>query len=263
MFYLKQFFSIIQKTPILGMSFITLTLVMILGIGQQKNWEKIVFNSLPNQAEGPYFHALIPGKENYQRVTRKLRDLPGVLAVKILEKKQIKSQVSSIIGNLGMDVSSELFDLDYAGLKVIFKNGLQSRSQNLIRDYLGRLVGSSKITLGAIKVQDEAVKSRVQLLQLFKNWGGVLLTFIICSFWLIATILFAQEVRETSYIVEQFQRKTNVAFKTFLTGTSTLVLTGVIFSVVLGNTMWLSLSIVCSAVLISSATLVRKFTWQK
>ena len=262
MFYLKQFFSIIKKTPVLGMSFIVLTLVMIVGIGQQDNWEKIVFNSMPNHAEGPYFHALIPGKENYQRVTRKLRDLPGVSMVKILEKNQIKSQVSNIIGNLGMDVSSELFDLDYAGLKVIFKNGLQSRSQNLIRDYLGRLVGSSKVTLGAIKSQDEAVKNRVQLLQLFKNWGGILLTFVVCSFWLITTVLFTQEIRKTSYIVEQFQRKTNVAFKTFLSGVLVLVGTGMICSMVLGNSMWIGLSIVSAVVLFASTPLIRKFKWQ-
>jgi hypothetical protein len=262
MFYLNQLGKIFLKAPIQGASFFILTLMMTVGITQKDYVEKIVFKSIPNQNQGAHFHALISGKENYFRVSRKLEALPGVWGVKVLEKTQIESQVKSILGSLSTGLAASMLDLDYAGVKVIFKRGLQSRSQQLIKDYLQRLVGTSKITLGSTKSDSEMEKSRTAFFDIFKSWGVAIFTIIVAVAWLVSFFLFSNKIKETAYILERFQRKDNIALKIYLVACSVLIGVSLILNLSFGAPSFLIMLITAGVVFAGSLMQVKKYQWQ-
>jgi len=262
MFYLNQLGKIFSKSPLQSISFVILTLMMVVGITQKDHFEKVVFKSIPNQNQGAHFHALIAGQENYSRVSRKIQALPGVWGVKVLEKVQIDKQVKTILGDLGSTISASMLDLDYAGIKVIFKRGLQARSQQLIKDYLQRLVGSSKITLGGTKSDSDIEKSRTAFFSLFKNWGvGVFSVVIICA-WFVSLFLFSSKIKETSYLLERFQRKNHIALKLYLMACGFIFALSLLLNVTLGAPNFIVMLMTSCLVLAGSLLQVKKYKWQ-
>ena len=89
---------------------------------------------------------------------RKLRE-PGVDKVRVLSKADVSS-LDELLKTLNIGVSKDLIDLSFSGLRVQFERGLPARSQKLIRDYLSRLVGADKLTMGAINKEVSDVKRR-------------------------------------------------------------------------------------------------------
>lgn len=213
-----QFWKGIEKNLASGFAFMILSVLLVTGLGQKDFLEKRVFNQLPSEVSGPYFYALISGKENHLRLSRKLGELPGVSLVSVLDKSEINAKVGEILDSLGLEAGSGMFDFDYAGLKVIFKEGISTRSRELIRDYLVRLAGKDKVTLGVTKDNDTLVKKHTEALTTFKRWGAVLTISLIFTLWLFSAIFFGKKLKEMCYLVESFQRKEKVGLKVYLTG---------------------------------------------
>ncbi len=262
MFYLNQLGKILTKAPLQAASFVLLSFVMLIGIAQKDYIEKVVFKSIPNQNQGAHFHALISGEENYSRVSRKIEALPGVWGVKVLEKTQIKKQVKTILGSLGSSLSVSLLDLDYAGMKVIFKRGLQVRSQTLIKDYLRRLVGNSKITLGSTKSDSEIEKSRTVFFSLFKKWGVGIFSVIIVIAWFVSLFIFSSKIKETAYLLERFQRKNHIGLKLYVIASGFIIAFSFILNISFGAPSYLIMTMTSALVLTGTALQVKKHKWQ-
>ncbi len=222
MFYLSNFFQNVKNNPVWGGLFITTSLILLVGSLNFTSLEKSVFNDTSNLSSGPYFHALISGAENHERISRKLTELPGVNRVEILGESEIQNQVTKVLSNLDLGMKIEDMDLDYAGLKVILDKNLQERSQNLIRDYLVRLVGSSKLTLGAVNAISKAEQLKNQLFSQFKEWGITVVSVASLIIWGLIAIVFSTKVQQSSYLIEKFQRRSKVGLKVMLTGMATL-----------------------------------------
>ncbi len=218
MFYLNNFFQNIKNNPVWGGLFTVTSLILLVGALNFSSLEKSVFNETTNYTSGPYFHALISGAENHKRISRKLTELPGVSRVELLGESDIQSQVTKVLSNLDLDMKIESMDLDYAGLKVIMDKNLQERSQNLIRDYLVRLVGSSKLTLGAVKAISKAEQIKNQLFSQFKEWGITVVSLASFIIWGLIAIVFSTKVQQSSYLIEKFQRRNKVGLKVMLAG---------------------------------------------
>lgn len=248
-----QFWKSLEKNWLSGFSFMVLSILMVTTFSQKTFIEKQVFNNVPASVSGPYFYALISGKENHQRISRKLGELPGVALVNILQKEEVNVKVSEILESLGLESGSSLFDFNYAGLKIMFKKGISKRSQGLIRDYLTRLVGKSKVTLGATKENDTLLKKHSEVVGSFKKWGTTLSLTIVFLMWCWSAMSFSKNLKQISYIVESFQRRSNVGMKLYLTGTA------LVFMFSLNTFLWGSangLMFVLSVAIISSFTLL-------
>lgn len=213
-----QFWKGIEKNLASGFAFLILSIMLVTGLTQKDFLEKKVFNQLPSEVSGPYFYALVSGKENHLRLSRKLGELPGVALVSVLDKNEINTKVGEILESLGLDSGTGMFDFDYAGLKIIFKEGISDRSQDLIRDYLVRLAGKDKVTLGVTKDNDNIIKKHNATLLSFKRWGAVLTIALIFTLWVSSAFSFGKKLKEMCYIVESFQRKERVGLKVYLTG---------------------------------------------
>lgn len=214
MFYLNFFLRTIIKNPLKGGTFLMLTVILLASFGvkdlMQSHFEKKMSTKNP---AGDYFHALIPSKYNDKRIARKLRGLPGVEVVEVLDKSIVSKEVDRVLGDFPADVADSL-KIEYFGLKVTYINEITKRSQELIRSYLKRLVGEKEVSVGQIFQMEKENDAKKRI----KKW---LTTAIIGSFsfcWFVSFFLFNTQLKEVSYIIERFQRRKMVALKSMVLG---------------------------------------------
>ncbi|OUR96377.1 hypothetical protein A9Q84_08475 [Halobacteriovorax marinus] len=263
MFYLNNFIQNIKRHPLWGGMYLLATLVLLISAMNFTTLESVVFKSSRNLNSGPYFHALISGAENHKRISRKLLELPGVHRVEILGENEIQAQVSSVLSNLNLDMKIEDIDLNYAGLKVVLNRNLQLRSQELIRDYLVRLVGESKLTLGAIKAITKAEKLKNQLFSQFREWGVTVVSLGFIIIWALVGIVFSTLVRKSSYIIEHFQRRKKVGLKVMLTGSLLLFVSSLLITLLVGQLSLIGMLVGGVFILAISSLQVGKLQWQE
>lgn len=209
---------------------LSLFVLSFIGPGLEKKWMPYLSSQ---QFDLPYFHALVSGKENHSRISRNLQDLPGVANVEILAEESIKSEVRDIVGSLGQEITESFLSLEYAGLKVIFSDGLQANSQELIRDYLKRLVGDSKVTLGPVQASQRKNLEKTWIRELIEQNAFEVTMGLACLFWFILGLDLSGPLSRQAYLVEQFQRRDKVAVKTYLALLTPLLaipVLGVLFS---------------------------------
>ncbi len=230
MFYLVHFFKIVFKSPSKGLALLLFSFLLVFSLGQKKLLEDEFLKIIPENKSGPSFYALISTNESYQNIARQMRVLPGVYKVEILSEGQIKEEVKTILGSLQITSLANNLDLNYAGIKVIYIKGLNSRAQELVRDYLSHLVADGNITLGAIKENSETFDKRTIFISGIKNWGYSIYLAVLMIFWLLSILSIRLKIEQASYLLENYQRKTRVSLKMALTGL------GLIFLISVGST---------------------------
>jgi len=219
MFYLSNFFKAFFHNPLRGFVFVIATMAFVASAFVTTKVENSLMKGIAKMERGASFFALIDSRENNNRVARKLRELPGVNKVKVLSKAHVSSSLDELLKTLNVGVSRDLIDLSFSGLKIEFQKGLPQRSQNLIRDYLTRLVGVEKLTMGAINRESmEAKKKRGSFSVMIKTYLGPIVTATAGIIWFILFLIYRKDFIRTSYLSEQFQRRTNVPAKSLASG---------------------------------------------
>lgn len=259
MFYLSHFLKLFLTYPVRALSFSLLGLMtfalLVLQVPVTQEIEKFT----QGESKNAYFHALVSGRENHARISRNLMNLPGVETVEILSENLIKEQVKEIIGSISVDIPENLFQLNYAGLKIIFSEGLKANSQVLIRDYLQRLVGDSQVTMSAVKQVNNEKKIGFWKLYIEK-YGFWVLWFVVLSSWLAVSLFFIQGLRKQAYLLEQFQRRKNVGAKMYISGQTILMMAFVGVCLMFAEWNWLILGLIVVGYAPALATM-RKYTW--
>jgi hypothetical protein len=219
MFYLNNFFKSFFHFPVRGVIFILATVLFVGSAFVTTKVERSLLKGVAKMEKGASFFALIDSKENNSRVARKLRELPGVEKVKVLSKADVSSSLDELLKTLNVGVSRDLIDLSFSGLQIEFHKGLPQRSQNLIRDYLTRLVGADKLTMGAVNRESQDLKDkRGSFAVMIRTYLGPILTAFAGVFWFVLFIIFRKDFIRSSYLSEQFQRRSNVPAKTLAAG---------------------------------------------
>lgn len=262
MFYLIQFFKIISKSPLRGFFLFFFSLLMVFSIGQKAFLEEQFLKMIPENKAGSYFYALIASTESYQNAARQMSLLPGVHKVEVLSETQIKDEVKGILGSLPVSLNQTTLDLNYAGLKIIYAKDLKPRAQVLVRDYLTHLVGEGNITLGAIKVNDQSLDKRNQLIGAIKTWGYSLYLFVVFIFWMISLLSVRVKIAEASYLLESYQRKRKVGIKMASLGLSLIYILSVATTFILGMPQILNLTV--ALVIFGGGILLhsKKYQWE-
>ena len=186
MFYLNLFWKTVTQNPFKGVFFVLFTMSLFFGILSKNQIDKQIFSNISLSGQESFFYALLDDKENQARIARKLRALPGVKKVDILTSNSINKKATEVINNVALGLSSELINLDYSGLKIVFMSKISSRSISLIRNYLNRLVGKKHITMGGVK---EPQKNQVKLsgvLHFVKSWGATLSLVAFFLLWFLS-----------------------------------------------------------------------------
>lgn len=219
MFYLKEFFKSIGESPIRGASFILLSCLLAMSLTHRswvaKNIEKIT----PEKMVNPYFVAVVDGSVDAGKIKSVLARLPGVVAIDDKEGERSRSNLNSLVSELGADYSLNSDLMNFKSIRIIMNPSLSMESLDFVRSQVVKMGGEQHVTATEIKYPEVTAIMKANPFYLFLSkagdWGvvGVLSTFWIISYWLCYNVF-----RSRAYIIEKFQRKKLVAAKSIATG---------------------------------------------
>ena len=262
MFYINLFIQNVRRHPVWGSAFVSTTILMILCAMNFSSIESYIFKSSHSLDGGPSFHALISGDQNHQRISRKILELPGVQRISLSSKEEIQTQVKSVLAGVDFQMKIDDLDLDYVGLKVSLEQGLQPRSQDLIRDYLVRLVGAENVTLGAVKSISRSQLLKNQIFSTFREWGVLVVSLSFVVIWGLIAVGFSVQVKKSSYLIEKFQRRTKVGLKVMLISTMIIFTLSFVLTISIGHLSVVGMTLGLFLLLASSAMQMRSLQWQ-
>lgn len=223
MFYLKEFLKIFRSNFLVSM----LLCLSIFGAVTTALQKDIISQKLSLNAQSeiiPYFNALIHSGDGLESVRRKMKQLPGVRDIKFPKEKKISAEVSYLKENFDESLISELAVMNFKRIKVELDNGIEVKNQNLIKEYLLRLVGQDSVTIGSIKTPRKIEISNNKALFNITTWAESYLLIFFMVLFTICLILLKKPINNHSFIIEKFQRKKDVNTKLILVGCSAIFL---------------------------------------
>lgn len=221
MFYLTQFFKSIIRSKITGLLFIVCTCAVITSSFNQEKINAIV-SSADSQDSNPYFNALISKDVNLNSISRKIKSLPGVKRVKHIKTVDAKAELGKLNSELKSSVLDRLKSVKYSTLTVELTKNLKIKSQNLIKEYLGRLVGQESLTISKIKYPRQNQQSESFVDQVLKNIDYIVISSL--SFlWILLLIAIIKKNASYFFLLEKFQRKSFIKEKSIAVGVGLLV----------------------------------------
>lgn len=219
MFYLVHFYKTLFSKPLLGF----LWVFAIAGLIGSVTFEKKIKNALGQtkvESKNPYFYAVMPANINTSYIQRKLKGLPGVESVYLLNKESVGEQVKAILESTQIEWDQELLNLNFAGIKVDLSPDLKGRSQDLIRSYINRLAGDKEVTLGAIqKPLNLSKKMPINWLQVISDYTGLI--FIGLSLMVLWANM--SHLGKESFLIETYQRRSRVFERSFFFGQAPII----------------------------------------
>jgi hypothetical protein len=181
------------------------------GLGNQNLLKKQLGNKfgVGEQAEGPFFYAIIQNVNVANNARLKLLELPGIDRVTIITPDTLNKKIDSFFSNVSNDpeLKNKMNEMvkDQIGIKILFIHDVDDRSTALITSYLKRLTEGTETSIGPI------VDKRKQMLA--SPWLNPLLTnldlalFILClPIIAIALSALSNQFRNTLYIYNRYQR---------------------------------------------------------
>ena len=209
MFYLTFYFRFLKKSPLLLFLHFGLLSLIILNVLKANSIQKFVYLTFTENKEHPHFYAIMTKDINHSKIFEKLLKLPGIKNVELVDNNYIARQTESILSDLELnDLGNDSFD--FIGIKVIFERAIKKKSMKLVQDYLKKITTKGHLIIGDIK-NTSTNKNQSFII----THASIMMTSILCFFWLIINHQMAEKIRRNAYIVEQFQRKTSVALKTY------------------------------------------------
>ncbi len=227
MFYIKEFTKLLKSNFLLGL----LLLVSIFGVvtvtlQKDKISKKL---SLDEQTKViPYFNALVHSDRGLGNIRRKMKNLPGVVDIKVPSAQKITEEINYLKKNFDANLIDGLKAMSFKRIKIELENGIELKNQNLIKEYLLRLVGKDSVTIGAIKTPRKLKLQENQTLFNLLHWAESYLIILFTCLFTICLFLLNKPLSNQSFIIEKFQRKKDVSLKILLSGCGFLFLASVI-----------------------------------
>lgn len=217
MFYLKEFNKLVKSHFILtSILFVSVFGFMTSTIQKEKIKKEISLSQKTQMI--PYFNALISKKVNADGLKRKMKKLPGVFEVIVSEDTGLYKELNHLEKNFGKKIISELSSVNVQKVKVQLEKGIHKKNQELVREYLTRLVGKTDVTIGAIKEPRKVNLKKDDTLMLFSEYLDIYLIVFFMLMIAITISLLVKPLNNQAYIIEKFQRKTHVNIKILMSG---------------------------------------------
>jgi hypothetical protein len=213
MFYLTQALSIFKKKTVLSIFFVILTFGVFFLSANFNQLQTIVNQKLPKIENELYIDTLVHGSVNLSSFKRKVGELPGVKAIGQISKTKTLKEVAKLQQELKL-TDTEVKELSVMnGVHVTLTKEVSQSSINLIKEYMTRLTGKEKIIIGQVRKKIENEKIFDGLITNLKKWPMQILLSVMGIFWLISFFMMRREIITTAFLLESFQRRSNVAFK--------------------------------------------------
>jgi hypothetical protein len=261
MFYLKNFYSNVKLHPVSGLVFILLIALWGSMFIFQDEINRKILKITEVKSMGPYFHALVDSKVNLPRIIRKLNDLPGIESIQTVPKEEVAKKLKTVLASIDLQEEVNSSSFSYNSLKVTFLKNLRVKSQTLIRDYIVRLAGDDNISLSAVKGESEENKSILKLKKILVKWSMPLGVMAFLSIFFPCLILFNSELRASSYLVENYQRRSFVALKTQIFSMLLFFTLILILDIVLNEFSPLKIGVMALPFLLAPSLNLKKYVW--
>ncbi len=256
MFYLTLYFGLFKRDFVVSILHFGLLMLIVFSVIKTVPIQKFIYSMLTDYKGNSHFYTIMSKEINSSKISQKISELPGIKQVLFMSSNDISQQTHKFFSSVELtEFNHHTFDL--IGLKIIFERGLKLESMELVRNYLKRLFKAETFIVGDIK-NIESNDNHSFLI----TYAGVFLTTLLCFFWLIINHFMAKKIQQNAYIVEQFQRKTFVALKTYILSTTTLMIIPFIVTFAFIQIPLLSLASVFLALLIGAVN-YKTVKWQE
>ena len=263
MFYLKHFFKIVIENPFRGFLFLALSLCLLSSFIFEKNLSKTVSTLLSSGVKEevtPHFFALLEGELSESWVIRKVSRLPGVKSVVKTDPRKLNNRLQALNGELSVDLPVQFANSQFYAFKISLIQTVEKRSVNLIKEYLGRLVGDEKVTTTVVRGIGTKSKKKT-----FSFAESTWLIQVIASFlWGLSFLSMFGLWKKESYYLETYQRKKMISFK--MVGSFQLLCTVmallVQYSLNVTDTMFIKSLIPLSIMFACCLTLLKEWKWE-
>ncbi len=261
MFYLNQLWFQLGKHPLRGLAFLLLGALGVAGASQKSFLDSHLAKFVQSPERGSYFYALISSQHSAEQLRRKLIALPGVRRIQILAPEAIGKKAQSLLDGHDLDFKKELAQMNYFGLKIVLSEKIKPRAQQLIGDYLVRLVRDQDIILGNIK-RFGLASNTSQLLEWVRKVGSFLAVGLLFLAWFFAGVWILGPIKKMAYVVEQFQRRSHVALKTYAVASGVAMALGIVLSLTMGKAQWMGLTVAAFPLILNFLIAGKKYQWE-
>jgi hypothetical protein len=176
-------------------------------------FQKMIDVKFSKEIPGSYFFCLIDSSISYEDNIRKIKDLPGIERVTQFSSNQIQAQIKEMLGDINDPTILDKLAVSYVGIRVEFEDKTTENSQNLIREYVRRLIGETNLTIGPTINPFVKDFSSLQYNDLMVKYSLLVAVLISLIIWLLIYSMVVVRIRELAFLVEKFQRKKLVSFK--------------------------------------------------
>lgn len=250
MFYLKTIFSFFIKKKVLGLNFLVFSFLFCFSFVGEDFIQSTISKKVNFNAQFTYFNALIPSRVNLQRVKDKMQTLPGVKKVEVYGEKKLKNNIKSLLTNLEVDLPKAVRSLNFTGLRIIYQNGLEVRTQELVRDFLKKFVRDNSLSISGIKTHKTIKGSHFALKEFLGRHLSLVLMVFFSILWFTSLNLIKREFLNECFLLENFQRRRNIALKSMFSFMGLVMCLNILLVSLLGTiNILFTLSVLILAVL--------------
>lgn len=223
MFYLGNFLKTIWDLKFRGISFLVLTLLLVLVGTYRLEWKSYLLKQVSHQSN-PYFNALVKGDVNLSSIVRKLSKLPGIKKIDKVNTQKVESEITKSISGVDESIVKDIFSQKIQAIRIEINKDISKRGHDLIKEYLSRLAGESTVTLSEVKVPSRNYNGKKGIRTFLQKGGDWYLIMLAAFMWSFASYTLILHLRTRSDLIEKFQRKKQVAIKSYLCGVSIIVI---------------------------------------
>ena len=164
-----------------------------------------------------YFNVLTSTGTDFSSVQRKLKNLPGVKSVSTISSNLIESKMQELAQSTQLKVPKSFYQGSYQALKIVLDENVSAKSQNLVREYVDRIVGPQLKAISPVK-RISPLKN-LKLNELEKNVGNNLVWIFYCLLFAILVsgiVTLNSGIALKASLIETYQRKKQITFKTMI-----------------------------------------------
>jgi hypothetical protein len=184
-----------------------------------RNWASA---NLIKQKKLSHFSILLADIPNLESYQRQIAKLPGVDSTEAVDQKTLKLHIEKTMAELGEMAPENFLSTQYSGLKIYLADGISRKSYELIKEYAARLAAEHKVDMTSI-VQPSATSKT-----LWDDRHLMALTMsLIFIGWVASLLVISPKLAQMSYLVERYQRRRKVHFKSLATITAVLFVTSI------------------------------------
>ena len=263
MFYLTEFVKSLGESLLRGFSFLFFSCIFAFALTHRPWVSDLIEKISPEKMANPYFVTVIDSDVNPEKLKKLVSQLPGVVGIFEKTKTENESKINQLVSQLGSDyqVGSDL--LNFKSIKFVLSPSLSEESLSFIRDQVIKMGGTNHVNATEIKYPEvtHLMKSH-PFYNLLGEYGDWMVIGIFGLFWIISFWLVYDSFRARSYLIEKFQRRSDVASKTIASGLVAIVLFFTAFGVVNGTVKFFDLVILLMVYSIFWSFSLKSWSWK-